>query len=136
MDEVSVGPLDGPAHGGPEVALERAAPVQAPRPARVVAEPVNAAPQHADALSRALRGYQAQVKGCYDQALKADPGLAGRLELELIIIRGKVQEALVEGELGQRSPALASCVSSRARRWTFDPAVEDTVVVPYSFTAG
>jgi hypothetical protein len=134
--DASVGPLDGPGRGGVEVAVERAAAVQAPRPSRVVAEPIDAAPQHADALSRALRGYGAQVKACYDQALKADPGLAGRLELELSIAGGKVQAARVEGELGQRSPALASCVSSRARRWAFDPAVEDTVLVPYSFTAG
>lgn len=135
VDE-TVGPLDGPSRVGVEVAVERAVPAQAPRPSRVVAEPIDSAPRHADALSRALRGYQAQVKGCYDQALKADPSLAGRLELELTIAGGKVRAARVDGALAKGSPSLASCVTSRASRWTFDPAVNDLVGVPYSFTAG
>jgi hypothetical protein len=132
----TVGPLGGPRMEGEDVALEPVAPSQPARPSRVIPEPVDAAASDVDALSRALRGYQAQIKACYDLALKADPGLAGRLELELDISGGRARAVRVDGELGHRSPALASCVSAKARRWAFDPAIADTVLVPYTFTAG
>ena len=86
-----------------------------------------------EAVRRVVRRYKGQIKYCYDNRLKENPDLSGRVEIEFTIGRGRVLEATVFGNTTGDS-ALADCIKRKVERWTFDREVEMDVVYPFVLT--
>lgn len=77
------------------------------------------------------------VKFCYQRAVDAGASPSGKAILNLSISAdGKVSDARVEAPDFEGSE-LPSCVSARARQWTFPPAQKArSVSYPFVFMAG
>jgi TonB family protein len=72
-----------------------------------------------DVVRRIVRKNTAQVKRCYEGALKRNPKLAGKLVIAWVIgANGRVTKASVV-ENSTESEKLGKCVTSRVRRWRF-----------------
>ena len=83
-----------------------------------------------NAVNAVVRRYKGQVKYCYDKRLKTDPNLAGRVEIEFSIGRGRVLTANVASNT-TRDSALASCIVRKVKAWTFPPRAEMDVIYPF-----
>jgi hypothetical protein len=88
------------------------------------------------AVSNVVRGFDAQIRSCYERRLKANPFLAGAMSLSIKVnTDGAVDGVQVGGSLRDRD--VFSCVRGVAMRMRF-PRVEGgscaVVNVPYSFT--
>jgi TonB family protein len=88
----------------------------------------------ADAIRRVVRRHLGEVRFCYEQALPAQPDLAGTVSVRFVITpAGGVAASTVAGStLG--SARVESCVASAVRRWTFPQPDNGTVAVTYPFT--
>lgn len=74
-----------------------------------------------------------QLTYCYEQQLKSDPKLAGRVEVEFTVSHGRVSSAYVLANT-TRNTALGECIVSKVTRWRGFPAeMSDTVVYPFVF---
>lgn len=74
-----------------------------------------------------------QLKYCYEQRLKANPDLNGRVEIEWNISGGRVTAADVFANTTGDSE-LAECIVSKIRRWSgFPPEAEGEIVWPFIF---
>jgi len=87
-------------------------------------------------LLAVVRRYAAGIQFCYDNQLKKEPGLRGKLVVSLTVLAdGSVSEALVvQNDLG--SDAVVSCVLSQIRAWQF-PTIPNGAVTfktPFVFT--
>lgn len=79
-------------------------------------------------------GYRGQIKYCYDQRLKALPGLQGRVEVDFTVGRGRVLSAAVFlNSTGDQ--ALADCIVGKIERWRFPAELETEVTYPFLFRA-
>lgn len=96
---------------------------------------VSGSAENMDSLTATIRKYQAGVKQCYDTALKSNPNLAGRIEVDVDINAGRVTSVSI-GENTIKDANFATCVSTKIRSWRFDPSVSDSVSLPFTFTAG
>ncbi len=88
----------------------------------------------ADAVRKALGKYRGQIKACYDQRLKENPSLAGRVVLEIDVAAGRVSSARIDQNTTGDS-ALGSCLTRRARSWRLPAEVSDTLLLPFTFEA-
>lgn len=87
-------------------------------------------------LLSVVRRYAAGIQFCYDNQLKKEPGLRGKLVVSLTVLaNGAVSEAqVVQDNLG--SSSVTDCVLAQIRTWKF-PAIEHGVVsfkTPFVFT--
>lgn len=89
----------------------------------------------ADAVRQALGRYRGQIKSCYDQRLKENPSLAGRVVLEIDVANGRVNAARID-QNNTGDSALGSCLTKRARTWRLPSDVNDTLLLPFTFQAG
>lgn len=88
------------------------------------------------AVSAVVRGFDAQIRSCYERRLKANPLLQGNMSLSVKVdAGGGVDGVQVGGSLRDRD--VFSCVRGVAMRMRF-PRVEGgscaVVNIPYSFT--
>lgn len=88
------------------------------------------------ALLAVIRRYAAGIQFCYENELKRNPGLRGKLVFSLTIdAAGRVTEAaVVEDALG--SGAVSACALAQVRDWKFPPvdAGVTTFRAPFVFT--
>lgn len=88
------------------------------------------------ALLAVVRRYAAGIQFCYENELKRNPGLRGKLVFSLTIdAAGSVTEVtIVEDALGAR--AVADCALAQVRDWRFPPveAGVTTFRAPFVFT--
>lgn len=87
-------------------------------------------------LLSVVRRYAAGIQFCYDNQLKKEPGLRGKLVISLTVLaNGEVRQAdVVQNQLG--SDAVVDCVLAQIRAWQF-PAIPVGVVsfkTPFVFT--
>lgn len=83
-------------------------------------------------VKRTVRRYLGQVKYCYEQALKRDPDVAGRIEVRWSVESGRAHDLqVVTNSTGHEE--LANCVQSRVARWRFPNTVEGEVTWPFVF---
>lgn len=79
-----------------------------------------------------VRRYQGQMKYCYEQQLKKNSSLEGRVELSWAVYGGKVESAFVVSN-GTGDDELAKCMVGKLKRWKFDSAIEGDVSWPFVF---
>lgn len=85
-----------------------------------------------DVISR----YFGQVVACYEQRLKDNPSLGGRVEVSWTISRGRVTTASVFANT-TGDDALARCIVGKVRRWRFPSDLEPIdVVFPFILAPG
>jgi outer membrane biosynthesis protein TonB len=89
-----------------------------------------------ESLLSVIRRYAPGIQFCYDNELKRNPGLRGKLVVSLVVLAsGAVSEAvIVEDTL--KSPAVRECVLAQIRGWQFPaiPAGNTSFKTPFVFT--
>jgi hypothetical protein len=79
-----------------------------------------------------ISGYTGQVKACYEQRLKSNPTLHGRVELVWYINGGRVTSVEIqENDTGDGE--LAKCIAAKVRSWRFPTDLEPNAEVTYPF---
>jgi hypothetical protein len=89
----------------------------------------------ASAAAGVVRGYNRQIRNCYERQLKVNHTLAGRLNVLVRVgSNGQVTGTRVNGSL--RSPPVFACVRNLASGWSFpNPSRGCAVVsVPFNFS--
>jgi hypothetical protein len=86
-------------------------------------------------MQAALRSYGKQIRSCYEQRLKENPSLEGRLVLGLVISSGAVVDAYIS-ENTTRDAELEVCATRRARRWRLQGVEDAEATMPFSLTPG
>jgi len=89
-----------------------------------------------ESLLSVVRRYAPGIQFCYDNELKKNPGLRGKLVVSITVLAsGQVTEAIVvQNSLG--SSAVTNCVLSQIRGWQF-PAIlhgDTSFKTPFVFT--
>jgi TonB family protein len=83
-----------------------------------------------------VRRYAPGIQFCYDNELKRNPGLRGKLVVSLVVLaNGTVSEAaIVEDSL--QSPSVRECVLAQIRGWQFPaiPSGSTSFKTPFVFT--
>jgi TonB family protein len=75
--------------------------------------------------------YQGQVQKCYNDALKANSGLKGRVDVTITIgVGGNVTSVDVSGF----DSGVDACISAAARRWRFDKPPNGPATFQFPFT--
>jgi len=90
-----------------------------------------------EAIAKVVRSRIRMVQDCYQRELKRNPGLAGKIEIEITIGEtGAVTQARVASN-GMGSDAVGACIVSRIQSWHFPKPDGGSVTVsfPFIFTA-
>lgn len=83
-------------------------------------------------LKTTIRRKMGQMKYCYEEELKKNSELQGRVELGWSIYGGKVESVyVVSNTTGNQK--LATCMQNKLKRWTFDREIEGDVSWPFVF---
>ncbi|MBW1876930.1 MAG: energy transducer TonB [Deltaproteobacteria bacterium] len=86
----------------------------------------------APAVRGVVEEHFGQLTYCYEQQLKLDPGLGGRVEVEWHVRGGRVTSANVFANTTGNSE-LGRCIVSKIRRWRFPESVEGEILYPFIF---
>jgi hypothetical protein len=86
----------------------------------------------ANAVKSTVTRNSGQLKYCYEQRLKSNPSLAGRVEIEWMISGGKVTAASVFTNT-TGDDEFAQCIITKIKRWSFDSSLEGEVTWPFIF---
>ncbi|MDP6933052.1 MAG: AgmX/PglI C-terminal domain-containing protein, partial [Myxococcota bacterium] len=89
----------------------------------------------ADQIKTVLRKYSGQVQYCYEQRLKEDPSISGRIEIEVDIQGGRVRGVTITDNTTGDS-ALESCVTGKVRRWRFPADATMIAYLPFALSPG
>jgi len=88
-------------------------------------------------LGAFVRARISSIKACYENALKRNPGLKGKIRIRFTILEtgGLAEIVVIENSMG--SAEVAACISGFMRGWRtpFHPAGTVTVEYPFVFTA-
>lgn len=88
----------------------------------------------ADIVRRIVRAHINEVRYCYSQGLARNPTLAGKLEIEFVILAdGKVATAIVRPST-LADPQVGNCTANAIRRWIFPKPESGVVKVLYPFS--
>lgn len=89
---------------------------------------------NADQIRTPIKRNMAQVRACYERALKTNDGLKGKIAVSFTIgADGKVRSPRASSNSTGNS-SLAKCVVGRVRSWRFPTAAGPTdVVYPFNF---
>jgi TonB family protein len=133
-----IGDLATAGGGGGKVAYGAKAEVKVSGSVAAEAAEVDSSEVDQGKLGAFVRARMGLLKACYENALKRNPGLKGRMRIRFTILEtGGVQDLnVVENALG--SPEVASCVANTMRAWRlpFRPSGPVTVDYPLVFTPG
>ncbi len=84
------------------------------------------------AIKKVVAGYNAQIKSCYEERLKSDPTLGGRVEMMWTVTSGRVTSvSVVANTTGDAE--LAKCIAGRIRGWRFPVLEEESTEVIFPF---
>jgi hypothetical protein len=91
---------------------------------------IEAVAGEAGGVTSVVRRYKNRLKLCYDQALRRDPQLSGRVEIFFVVGDGRVLESAIEANT-TRDAELGACILRKVDALTFDIDVEAEVVYPF-----
>jgi hypothetical protein len=84
-------------------------------------------------VTSVLRRYKGRVERCYEQSLRRNSELQGRVEIELSVAGGTVQtSAIASNSTGDDE--LGACILRQIKGLKFDPSVEAEVIYPFVLT--
>jgi hypothetical protein len=79
-----------------------------------------------------IRSRSGQLQACYEEQLRSDPNLEGRVEVRFNIAAGRVTKADIIGNTSNNAE-LGSCIVRRVRTWRFDPDVNGPLTWSWMF---
>ncbi len=83
-------------------------------------------------VKNTVRRYSGQMKYCYEQQLKKNPDLQGRVEIGWSVFDGVVEGVWVVSN-GTGDDALSKCMQNKLKRWKFDADIEGDMSWPFVF---
>jgi hypothetical protein len=87
----------------------------------------------ATSVRKVVNKYKGQIKYCYEAELKANPSLAGRVEVQFTVNKGRVVGAsLFANTTG--SDSLGKCITGKVRTWRFPTEIQGEVIYPFILT--
>jgi tetratricopeptide (TPR) repeat protein len=86
-------------------------------------------------LRQAIRRNAAQLVACYEERLRVEPRLEGRIELDWTVTAGRVSDVVVR-EDGTGDRRLADCVAAEVRSLRFAQNATGDVSWPFEFSLG
>jgi hypothetical protein len=96
-------------------------------PTATIREPTEGIPTGSPDAARvaaSVRRYYPQVKTCYERALKENPTLSGRIEVDWVVDRGRATEIFVVDNT-TRDSELEACITHSMQYWQFDGDIEE-----------
>jgi hypothetical protein len=90
--------------------------------------------EESSAIKEVVRRKSGQVKYCYDQRLKENPNISGRLVVDISIAGGRVASVII-AENTTGDSGLESCVIRKIKTWAFPAEVEDDITLPFALEA-
>lgn len=90
--------------------------------------------EESSAIKDVVRRKAGQVKYCYDQRLKENPNISGRIAVDVSIAGGRVTNVII-AENTTGDSALESCVTRKIKTWRFPEDVEDDIYLPFALEA-
>jgi outer membrane biosynthesis protein TonB len=134
----SIGSLATAGGGGSQVGYGAKAEVKVSGSVAAEAAEVDSSDVDQGKLGAFVRARMGLLKACYENALKRNPSLKGRLRIRFTILEtgGIADLAVVENGVG--SPDVATCVANTMRAWrtSFRPSGPVTVEFPFVFSPG
>ncbi len=113
------------------IKMERAGDIAFDKPSEVAGEGSSSAFRSPDAIRKAIMSQMEGIRYCFNQSLKRQSDLAGKIELEFTILtNGKVQQAKTASS-SLNVPELEGCVLEVVKRWRFQPIIGGDVDVIY-----
>lgn len=82
-----------------------------------------------------IRQRSGQLQACYEEQLRGNPGLSGRIEVQFNIRNGRVTAVEVIGNTSGNK-ALGDCIAQRVRRWRFGEDVNGPLTWSWMFRQG
>lgn len=131
---VVAAPLPEPPVQAVEPSVQAEAPVQAEEPPPAVrtpkAEVIGALDK--DIVRRIVRAHIDEVRYCYNEGLKLDPELAGRVVVDFVVgSEGKVTRSTAKSDMDGEVP---ECIAKAVGRWMFPlPGDDQDVHISYPF---
>jgi hypothetical protein len=87
-----------------------------------------------EVIRRVILSHRAQIRYCYEKQLSSTPNLAGKVLVEFVISGEGAVTTARAAEQTLQDPAVAECIVSRVKTWTFPkPRGGGVVVVTYPF---
>ena len=84
-------------------------------------------------IKRHIHTRAGEIRACYEQALRDQPGLAGRVDVTFVIdLDGRAQDVHASGM--EAAPSVATCVAAEIAQIQFPKPRGGTVTVSYPFT--
>jgi hypothetical protein len=83
-------------------------------------------------VKRVVQRNFGQLTYCYEQRLKQNPRLSGRVEIEGYGNNGRVSSAKVFANTSGDSE-LGACIVKKIKRWSFPPEIEGEIIYPFIF---
>jgi TonB family protein len=134
----SIGSLATAGGGGNQVGYGAKAEVKVSGSVAAEAAEVDSSDVDQGKLGAFVRARMGLLKACYENALKRNPSLKGRLRIRFTILEtgGIADLSVVENGVG--SPDVATCVANTMRAWrtSFRPSGPVTVEFPFVFSPG
>ena len=87
----------------------------------------------AESVRQVVQNNFGQLEYCYTQQLRANPSLAGRVEVEWYVRDRRVTSATVFANTTGNSE-LGDCIVGKIKRWRFSEAVEGEILYPFVFS--
>ena len=89
--------------------------------------------EHAGSIKSVVAKKKGQVQYCYEQRLKENPNIGGRLAISVDIANGRVTKVMIsENQTGDK--AIESCVQGKVRRWRFNAGVTESIFLPFALS--
>ncbi|MCO4746231.1 MAG: AgmX/PglI C-terminal domain-containing protein [Proteobacteria bacterium] len=97
--------------------------------------PQGAELEGAEAISATIAKNQGAMTYCFQRHSKANPGLSGRVEIDVVLRKGR-PTAVEVGNNGTGDSAFAECLVGKVRTWKFGSAdtAGDIVSLPFVFS--
>jgi hypothetical protein len=89
---------------------------------------------HAGSIKSVVSKKKGQVQYCYEQRLKENPNIGGRIAISVDIVNGRVTKVMIsENQTGDK--AIESCIKGKVRRWRFSSEVTESIFLPFALSS-
>ena len=90
--------------------------------------------EHAGSIKSVVNKKRGQVQYCYEQRLKENPNIGGRISIGIDIVNGRVTKVMIsENQTGDK--AIESCIQGKVRRWRCSAEVSESIFLPFALSA-
>jgi hypothetical protein len=90
--------------------------------------------EHAGSIKSVVSKKKGQVQYCYEQRLKENPNIGGRIAISVDIANGRVTAVNIsENQTGDK--AIESCIKGKVRRWRFGSEVTESIFLPFALSS-